>query len=413
VAAPHLTEPAGAPPASGAAGQPPSAVEAAYRRLTPEQARVYRLSALRAWPALSAGPVAAAAGIGEPDADRVLAELAEHLLLDVAPDGRYRYRPAVRTHAAEAAAREDGLAECAAAVSRTTGWFVRFAVRADLAALPERWHVGPLFEQLGPGPYDSPGAAVAALMAELDNLVESVLAAAEFGDHDTACQGTEALWAVQLKAGPYDTLLPALRAGARAAQAHRPGTDMAGRLHAQLALALMEMPALREEAEAELTAAADADARAGHVRGQATAVETLGLLRLRQWRYAEALDCFGAAGRLLDGIGPGDRGAADLPRARALLERHQGRALRGLGRFAEALPRLENALAFFRAPGTAEPYNEARVLTDMAEAHRDAGDPEAALRLAEQAAVLLTRENAAVHLGYLDLIRRQCRPEQA
>jgi len=202
-------------------------------------------------------PVAAAAGVSEGTAARTLGELAELQLLEVLPDGRYRFRPSVRTHASDAAVREDGLAECAAAVARTVDWFVRFAVQADYAALKERWHVGPLFEELGPGPYADEGAAITALLAELDNLVESVLAAEEFGDLDAACQGAEALWAVQLKAGRHETVLPALRAGARAADRHCPGTEMAGRMHTQLALALMEMPGYYEEAQRELVTAAE------------------------------------------------------------------------------------------------------------------------------------------------------------
>jgi tetratricopeptide (TPR) repeat protein len=188
---------------------------------------------------------------------------------------------------------------------------------------------------------------------------------------------------------------------------------MAGRMHTQLAFALMELPSCFEEAQDELVAAADAEAWAGHLRGQATAVESLGLLRLRQWRFADAFDSFQEAGRLLDGIGPADAGFADLPRARALLGRHRGRALRGLGRFEQARQRLDGALVFFRDPATAEPYNEARVLTDLAETERDTGEYAAALRLIDQAVPLLSRQNAAGHLAYLDVVRRQCLSEQS
>jgi hypothetical protein len=419
--APHLADPdltgphrtARAPGPAGDGDPVRAAVEDLYRQLPPDAARLYRLAALRGWPDLTAAPVAAAAQVGVDEAERLLAELADLRLVEVTPDGRYRYRPAVRAHAAEAAAREDGLAACAAAVARTVEWFVRFAVQADFAALKERWHLGPLFDALGPGAYENEGAAIAALVAELGGLVESVLAAEEFGDFATACQGAEALWAVQLKAGRHEAVLPALRAGVRAAEQHCPGTRMAGRMHTQLAFALMELPGCHEEAQDELVAAAAAEAQAGHRRGQATALESLGLLRLRQWRFADAFDRFEQAGRLLDGIGPADPGFADLPRARALLERHRGRALRGLGRFGPARSRLDTALAFFRDPATAEPYNEARVLTDLAETERAAGEYAAALRLIDQAAPLLARQNAAVHLDYLDVLRRQCLAGQA
>ncbi|MEU3184107.1 tetratricopeptide repeat protein [Streptomyces sp. NPDC006923] len=408
---PYLAVPV---PGAGGGGEPVRSVtEDLYRQLSPELARLYRMASLRPWPALTAAPVAAAAGVSEEAAGRMLAELAERQLLEELADVRFRFRPAIRAHAVEAAAREDGLARCAAAVARTVEYYVRFAVRADFAALRERPHVDPLFDELGPGDYEDEGAAIGALTAELGNLVESVLAAEEFGDFNTACRGTEALWAVQLKAGRHEAVLPALRAGARAAERHLPGTAMAGRMHTQLAFALMETPSCYGEAERELELAADAEARAGHLRGQATVIESLGLLRLRQWRFAAALESFDAAGRVLDGIAATDRDARHLPRARALLERHRGRALRGLGRFAPARQRLDAALDFFRALDTTEPYNEARVLTDRAETERDAGDYAAALRLVDEAAPLLGGQKAAIHLDYLDVIRRQCLAGQA
>ncbi|GAB7182041.1 hypothetical protein ATKI12_1872 [Kitasatospora sp. Ki12] len=383
--------------------------EEAYRRLGVEAARIYRLGALRPWSSLTAAVVAATAEVPEEEAERTLAELAELQLLEGTGDGRYRYRPAVRAHAEEAAAREDGLAGCAAAVTRAVDWYLRFAVRADCAALKERWHLGPLYTELGPGPYEDEGAAVAALVAEAGNLVEAVLAAEEFGRFDTVCQTVEALWAVQLKVGCHDALLPALRAGARTAARHCPGARTAGRMHTQLAFALMELRQ-DEEAERELLTAADDEARAGHARGRATAVESLGLLRLRQWRFRSALECFEEADGLLDGIGPADDGAADVPRARALLHRHRGRALRGLGRFDDAEQRLTTAREFFRDSG--ERYNTARVLTDLAELHLDAADHTGALPLIDEAVALLSRENATVHLTYLAGLRAQCLPGQ-
>ncbi|MFJ6136919.1 tetratricopeptide repeat protein [Kitasatospora sp. NPDC092286] len=386
-----------------------AAAEDAYRRLGAETARIYRLGSLCPWPSLNAAAVAAMAEVQEAEAESALAELVELQLLESTGDGRYRYRPAVRAHAEEAAAREDGLAGCAATVARAVDWYLHFAVRADYAALKERWHLGPLYAELGPGPYEDEGAAVAALVAESGNLVEAVLAAEEFGRFDTVCQLVEALWAVQLKAGCHDALLPALRAGARTAGRHCPGTRTAGRMHTQLAFALMELRQ-DEEAERELLTAADDEARAGHARGRATAVESLGLLRLRQWRFRSALECFEEADRLLDGIGPAGDGAADVPRARALLHRHRGRALRGLGRFEESEQRLTTAREFFR--GSGERYNTARVLTDLAELHLDVVDHVGALPLIDEAVALLSRENATIHLTYLAGLRAQCLPEQ-
>jgi len=406
--------PGAAPAGTGAdpGGDPVgSATEALYRQLDPELARGYRQLSVWPWPFLDAAAAAAALG-AEPDrAGWILAELAEQQLLEQLEDGRYRYRPAVRRHAARAAAAEDGIAASSATVHRTVEHCLRLAVRADYAALPGRWHLGPRYAESVPAPSADPGAALALLTAELANLVEAVRAAEEFGRLSMVWQLCEALWALQLKAGHHTELLPALRSGVRAAEALHPGSRISGRMHTQLSFALVELQQY-DEAEVELAAAAAAELEAGHVRGRATAVESLGLLRLRQWRYQEAADLFETSAALLDAIGPGEEGAADLPRARALLLRHRGRALRGLGRLDRARELLGSALrAFEELDGPDEPgdrYNAARTLTDLADTFLDEGERAAALPLIDRAIGILAKEGAELHLVHLRRLRAQC-----
>ncbi|MFI9168698.1 tetratricopeptide repeat protein [Streptomyces lincolnensis] len=387
-----------------------AATEDSYRLLAPDAARLYRLTGLRDWPALDAATAARAADIDADEAARILEELADALLIERTDTSagsstspvRYRYRPAVRAHAEHMASTVDRVPACSAAVVRVVGAYRDLAVGAARAALPESWRV-PAADS--PVTFPDRGTAVAALAAEAPGLVEAVRAVEEFGDADTVVLLCQSLWPLQLKAGRHDILLPALRIGARLADEHAPGTRAAGALHAQLAHTLTELRRW-DEAEPEAHAAAHAERAAGHTRGHASAVEFLGLLRLRQWRFDEAYDCFARAGAILDGIGPGDEGAADLPRARALLERHRGRALRGLGRRDEAVRRLDHALRFFRDSG--EVYNSARTLTDLAETHLDGGDPEAALPLIDEAITALARENAEYHLAWLRVLRERC-----
>ncbi|MCW8383070.1 tetratricopeptide repeat protein [Streptomyces justiciae] len=379
-----------------------TAAEDSYRLLTPAAARLYRLAGLRDWPALDASAAARAADIDVTEAARLLDALTDALLLERTDTGRHRYRPAVRAHAERTAAVVDGVAGCSAAVARTVEGYRDLAVGAAKAALPESWRA-PSADS--PITFPDRGAAVAALVAEAPNLVQAVEAAEEFRDHDTVVLLCQALWPLQLKAGHHEMLLPALRTGARTADEHFPDTRVAGALHAQLAHTLTELR-LWDEAEPEALAAARAERAAGHVRGHASAVEFLGLLRLRQWRFQEAYDCFEEAGGILDGIGPDDEGATDLPRARALLERHRGRALRGLGRREEAADRLDRALRFFRDSG--EAYNSARTLTDLAETRLDGGDTGAALPLIDEALAALARENAEYHVARLRVLRERC-----
>ncbi|MCX4749349.1 tetratricopeptide repeat protein [Kitasatospora sp. NBC_01287] len=402
------------PPArNGAAAVDPvrAAIEDRYREFDPRLASFYRCNALRPWPAIGVASAAAAAGVPRDQAARMLAELTDLGLLEQTAAGRFRYRPAARAHAEQEALREVGPAARLAATAGAIERYLRFAVQADYAALPKRWHVGPLFSQLGPGRYEGEGAALEALGAELGNLLEAVRAAEELGDPDTVCQLVEALWAVQLKAGQIDLMLPALRSGARAAGLLRDlDPRMVARMHTQLAFGLMEAQ-LYDEAEVQLLAAADAARATGQLVGQATALESLGLLRLRQWRFRAALACFDDAGQVLDGIAEGDPGAQDLPRARALLQRHCGRARRGLGDLAQADDLLTGALAFFRGGEGGEggeQYNAARTLSDLAETRLLAGRPAEALSLIEEAAAILAGERADVHLIDLGVLRRRC-----
>ncbi|MDT9701803.1 tetratricopeptide repeat protein [Streptomyces sp. P17] len=379
-----------------------AAAEASYRRLTPGAARLYRLAGLRDWPALDPAAAAHAADLDRSLAAGHLEELAEALLVERTESGRYRYRPSVRAHAERTAAAVDGIAACSAAVTRVIEGYRGLAVGAARAALPQSWRVPAAHASVA---YPDPGTAVAALAAEAPNLVEAVRAAEEFSDRDTAVLLCQALWPLQLKAGHHEVLLPALRAGARIADDHFPGTRTAGALHFQLAHCLMELTRW-EEAEPEARAAAREEQAARHVRGHASAVELLGLLRMRQWRFEEAYARFEEAARVYDTIGPEDEDSNDLPRARALLARHQGRALGHLGRRAESVEHLDGALRFFRDSG--EAYNTARTLTDLAETHLDGGAPGTALPLIDEALAALQQEHAEHHVAWLRSLRERC-----
>ncbi len=405
--APRLTE----PPRPGGGSDVPiddpvrAHAEDTYRQLPPDAALVYRRAALWPWPALGAAAAGAAAEVPQSTAAELLEELADRRLLERIEPGRYRYRPAVRRHAQEMVARADGITGGRKALKRTVEWYLTFAVRTARAALPESWRVGRAAAELPPGDYPTKGAALAALGGELANLVQAVLAAEELELADTACQLCEALWAAQLKDGRHEEVLPALRAAVRAAATLPADTLMAGRMGTLLAMALI--PSRRfEEAEAAARGAAEAERRADHVRGHATATETLGLVRLAQWRFRDAHELFSEADRILDGIGEEDIGFRDLPRARALLLRHRGRALRGMGDWAEAEEQLTAALRFFRE--TREPYNTARTLTDLAETHMLAGRRTEALSLIDEAIDALASENAHYHVAHLRALREQC-----
>ncbi|MFI8516383.1 tetratricopeptide repeat protein [Streptomyces sp. NPDC085481] len=364
--------------------------DTSYGDLTPDAARLYRLGGLRPWAGLTAPAAAALVDLPEERAAALLEELASIHLVEESAPGRYRYHDLLRTHAERRALKEDGPARSAAAVGRLLRHHLAAAAAADARLMPGRWRLGPAYTRVPEGP-GTPGEATDWQLAERENLVEAVRTADEYGLDDLTWQLCEALWSLFLRQGFHQDWLATHRLGVHAA-ARCPGTPEAeGRMHAQLGFALLGL-GRHDEAEAAFTSAADADRRCGHRRGEATAVESLGLVRLAQGRYAEAAHSFRAA-----------QGLADDPRARALLEHHLGRALSGRGRHAEAAATLERARDLMSA--LPDPYNEARVLTSLGEAALAAGDRDsAAARLAE-AAERMAHERAPVQEAAIAALR--------
>ncbi|MFF3393866.1 tetratricopeptide repeat protein [Streptomyces sp. NPDC002669] len=406
-AAHQLSAPTLPPRGAGTDGDPVrGAAEDGYRLLAPETARLYRLMALRGWPAFDAVIAARTTGDDPAATAERLEDLADRMLLEHhgSGTGRFHYRAGVRAHAEAAAIREDGIAACSAALGHTLTAYADLAASAAHQALPESWRVPAPPEDRTGQRHEDRGAALGALLVEAGNLVEAVRCAEESGDPATAVRLCRALWPLQLKAGHHELLLSALRTGVRLAE----GPD-AGALHAQLAHSLTETGRW-EEAEEAARAAAHAEEATGHKRGHASAVEFLGLLRLRQWRHQEAYDCFEEAAGILGTMGARDEGAADVPRAEALLERHRGRALRGLGRREEARRRLETALSYFRPEDGSggDTYNTARTLTDLAETWLDEENTGAALPLIEAAITTLDGQRAEYHLSHLRHMRDRC-----
>ncbi|MGA5135257.1 ATP-binding protein [Streptomyces olivoreticuli] len=386
------------------------ATDLSYRALTPAAARLHRLLALWPWPAVPVGAAAAAAGTTEAEARALLDELAGARLLEEVADGRYRFHDLVRHHAELRAHEEDGRAAAGAAVERVIAWFLEFAADADYRVIPGRWHLGPVYDRL-PRPVAAPEiarAALSELTRERENLAEAVRAADEYGFDALTWQLCEAMWALHLRLGFHEQWVATHVRGVAAARRRAADEPRAeGRMRSQLAFAYMGLGRL-VDAERELTAAAAADRTAGHHRGRASAVESLGLLCLRQWRYEEAEERFRQARRIWDAVGPEDDGAPDAPRALALLEHHLGRALSGQGRYPEAVTQLRHALTCFRALRERDSYNEARVRMSLGETLLAAGDLEAARVSLDEAIAVMEGEGARLQLADAVELRAGC-----
>ncbi|MFD5325892.1 tetratricopeptide repeat protein [Streptomyces sp. NPDC127092] len=405
----------GGPGESGDPGHDPvtAAADTSYDDLGPDAARLYRLAGLRPWPGLTAPAAAALVQVSEPEAAALLDELAAiHLVEEYAP-GRYRQHDLLRAHAERRALRVDGHARSAAAVGRLLRHHLAAAVAADATVMPGRWHLGPAYVRpardraTDPAPAtgsaestgsaeatgfdtatgsdeDRRRAAAAWQLAERENLVEAVRTADEYGLDDLTWQLCEALWSLFLRQGFHQDWLTTHRLGVRAAARCPDVPEAEGRMHAQLGFALLGL-GRHGEAEEAFVSAAEADRRCGHRRGEATAVESLGLVRLAQGRPEEAAECFRAARELTED-----------PRARALLEHHLGRALSGQGRHEEAAATLERAARLLAELPVPDTYNQARVLTSLGQAALAAGNRGRAAAILAEAAERMAREQAPV-----------------
>ncbi|MFH8533901.1 tetratricopeptide repeat protein [Streptomyces tendae] len=382
-----------------------AAVRHATDRLRPSTARLCRLAALGAWPGLDAHLAAAAANVSPEEAAGMLGEAVDAQLLDFLADGRHRFRPEVRRYLSDTAGPELGIAECSTAVGRSLDAVLERALHAAHAALPESWRTEPAPDR--GTPYGSESEGLRALRAEAGNVVRAVFLAEEYGHVNTALRLARALWPLQLKAGHWDDVRPALRRAARLADAEQPHTPMAGALHLQLAHCLDQL-GHRQEADDAARAALECERAAGHLRGEASVVEMMGLFHLSRWDYPAAYERFTEARGIYERIRPGEAGTRDLPRAFALTDRHRGRALRGMGRLEESQRLISAAVDFFTEQR--EPYNTARALTDLAETLHDAGrDTEALTRITE--AERLLDPAAEPHRQYLSALRTRCEGE--
>ncbi|MFB8178904.1 NB-ARC domain-containing protein [Streptomyces sp. NPDC055966] len=398
--------------------------DAAYAELTPGCAAFYRALAVWPWPTVTVRTAAHAAAVHEDEARGLLEELARVHLLEEVGEERYRFHDLTRAHAHALAEAEDGPARMAAAVRRVAVAHLRFAAGADFRVMPLRWRLGPAYRGLVlPEHRDRADGkrALAELRAERENLAAVVRAAAHHGFDDLVWQLCEALWGLHLLLGYHaqwiDTHLLGVEAAGRHVAQEFGDPRSVGRMWAQLAFGYMGSgrPA---DAEHALTRARDADRACGHHRGEATAVESLGLLRLKQWEFAAAQACFEEAQEVLRRIGPGQDGWADVPRATALLAHHIGRAQTRQRQFPAAVARLNDALARFRRlPGGGDTYNAGRVYMSLGDAHLDAGDAEQARVCLDAAVTAMTEAGAWLQLADALEARARChrlagRPEQ-
>ncbi|KRV48265.1 hypothetical protein AQ490_26065 [Wenjunlia vitaminophila] len=375
-------------PAAGFAG-----VDSAYRALGPPAARLYRLLGLYAQPRFEPAVAAAAVEAGPAVVTRCLAELTRAALLAPADAGRYRMPPVVRDHAAAEALWHEPPAARRAAVRRMLEAHLRHVIRLDASAAPGRWRLGPPAE----APADRRGGrALYDLLGDRGGQEAAVRAAEEYGCDTLVWQLCEALWTFHDRLGQPREWVALHHRGVRAA-ARCADPRAEARMRVQTGTGSLALGRLAQ-AEDEFRGAARLDRGAHHPRGEAAAVEGLGLVRLGQGRPQDALALFDAAAELVHGTA--DRLAP------AVLDRHRSRALAALGRSREAGRTLDRAVAALRAlPDRCE---LAQALVDLGELRLAAGSPEQARAPLDEALAILQDEGARTRVPRAARLRQHC-----
>ncbi len=360
-----------------------------YQALTPEASALYRRLALHPGAEFGLDLIGAVAGAGRADGARVgavVGELLDANLLEEVAEDRFRYHDLLRLYARELSEQHDPPDDRQAAVRTMLEFYLAAARRADLVVTPYRRRLPYVFRQAldGPPEFADRAAALDWLDRERANLLEAGRVAFDLGLHELAWQLSDVAWPLLLHKKGQERLEIDER-GVRAARAWGnvwAEADMLKRL--SRAYSRVGNP---EAAERHGRAAVDRYRQAGDAQGEIDAEEGLATLYADTGREAQAVEAYT---RVLAG-----RRALPDVRSVGLSCLNLAMLRTRTGRPADALPLLVEARQIFAGLSEVDPYNAARVLIGLADAHLALGDlgaaeesaTEAVRRLAELGAV--------------------------
>ena len=364
-----------------------------YRRLTGEQARMFRRLGLHPGPEFSLPAAAAVAGVDVAEARGLLDALAELHLIEPVDRDRYRCHDLLHTYAAERVDRDDDAAEREDARRTLLGWYAHHAwtaARTVAATLTERHESTGLATPVHPQiVFAGPAEAWAWGERECANVVAGIRVAVR---HDAL---RVAVLLADLSVVPlsrrrlWEDLFEVCRLGLTAAR--RLGDRRSEyQLLECLASAHRDVGQWQESWDA-VAAALELARDLGDQWSQAQSLCYLGVLCGDRGRHAEASRYLRSALPLSVGA-QGGQLEGDI-------ELYLGSACVGLGRYDEAVRHAERSRALHRQAGN--PHGEAYVLHCMARAQQGLGEHAEAIALCEQAqrsesALIEQREHAAI-----------------
>jgi tetratricopeptide (TPR) repeat protein len=351
-----------------------AAFDLSYQALPDAAGRLYRLLSLLPGADFCPELAAATAGTGLREALPLLDAVSAAGLLEERAGQRFRYHDLVRAHARELT-RAGPAEERTAAVARAVGWYLAWAVAADIVIIPGRWRLNRMYDQARAAPpaYDGPPQALQSMEAELPGLLAAVRTAHEEGLHEQAWQLCEALWGLLAYRKYFRHWIDAHILGLASARAVG-DTQAEARMRVQLGYARLAL-GRQEQAREEFTRALTLARRDRHLIGEATALEHVGLASLGLGRTDDAIGAFTGAREIFELIGE--------PRGVLGITRHLGEAHRDAGRHEQAMRYLLEARQL--AAALPDRYNEARCLTSLGLTYRKAGRPDDAVHSLEDA----------------------------
>jgi tetratricopeptide (TPR) repeat protein len=260
-----------------------------YRTLSPDAARLFRLTGLRAGPTISVNAAASITGIAPDDLTPTLNELTRANLLTEESPGRFATHDLLTTYARELSHRDDHPDDRHQAIGRLIDYYLQTAYTASRHLDP----VEPSTNPPAPRPHVRPDGhagvegAIDWFIAAHTELVATVHQAATEGLHEHAWQLATALRIYLDRRAHWDDLTAVAEVGLHSARTI--GT-LTGQAHCLRALGLA---ALRQdrypEARTHTETALELSEQAGDHPGQGRAQLTLAWLAENEGRHHDAL----------------------------------------------------------------------------------------------------------------------------
>jgi tetratricopeptide (TPR) repeat protein len=378
-----------------------------YRQLPAEAARAFRLAGSHPGPDFDRYAIAALTGATADAADHLLDVLARVCMIQPAGPDRYGLHDLLRGYAREIADDEDGEDGRRAALTRLFDYYLDTVAIAVDAAFPAERHRLPAVPPSAPGPPVADEAvALAWLAAERPTLAAVAVYAARHGWPGHATRLSAALFRY-LDTGGHHTQALAIHSSAGHAARHL--GDRAAEANALNSLGVMELRQGRyQQAIGHFEQALPRYRQAGSRTGEARVLSNLGFTEFLQGRSQQAADHLAQSLDMFRDVGDRAGEARDLA-SLGFMDLRQGR-------YEQAASHLRQSAALCRE--TRDKGGEARALGNLGEVELRQGRYQQAADHVEQALALFqelddrtSQTDTLTSLGLIDL--RQGHHEQA